>query len=227
MASGRAADVYECGDHAVLRRYRSDHDTGREARIMQWLSGAGFPVPLIHEVDGRDLLMERIDGVTMLDDLDEHPWKMIAHARDLANLQRRLNDLAAPDWMDARAGVPDGRDVVHLDLHPMNVILGPEGPVVIDWTNAGRGNGGFDAALSFVVMGSFEVEGMLDRAGLRTFVTAFELARGRALVRPWIADACRHRLRDPNVTAGERRHLETRLASAGQSGDNRPVAGRS
>lgn len=40
----------------------------------------------------------------------------------------------------------EGDKVVHLDLHPLNVIIGPKGPVVIDWTGASRFLARFDRA---------------------------------------------------------------------------------
>jgi aminoglycoside phosphotransferase (APT) family kinase protein len=50
--------------------------------------------------------------------------------------------------------MPDGGDaLVHLDLHPLNVIMHPErGPVVIDWANASRGDGLFDVGVTYVLL---------------------------------------------------------------------------
>ncbi len=46
----------------------------------------------------------------------------------------------------------DGPSILHLDLHPANVMLTRCGPVVIDWANAARGEGEFDVALTAVVL---------------------------------------------------------------------------
>ena len=48
---------------------------------------------------------------------------------------------------------------------PSNVILAPDGPVIIDWTNAARGDADFDSAYSDVLMSTFEVSGWRDRLG--------------------------------------------------------------
>src|SRR5207249_1316855 len=48
-------------------------------------------------------------------------------------LHEQLHRIAAPEGLGS-AG--HGERLIHLDLHPENVILSPEGPVVIDWTNA-------------------------------------------------------------------------------------------
>ena len=86
--------------------------------------------------------MERIDGTTMLDDFEARPWKLFSHVRLLARLQRDVNALVAPNWMvtPSTAAPTKRRDdsVLHLDLHPMNVMLTDEGPVIIGLDQCGR-----------------------------------------------------------------------------------------
>jgi len=206
IASGRAADVFDLGDGTVLRRYRSDHDVAPEGRLMQWLASAGVPVPTVHRAEGRDLVMDRVTGPTMLDDLQRRPWRLSHHTKTLAEVQRSINAVTAPDWTASTGAA--GNVIVHGDLHPMNVMLGPDGPVVIDFTNAGRGTAAFDAAISYVLMSTFETTGAVDRVGQQLLVRAFHLARGRSLVDEGLAGACDYRLADPNVTDGERRRVE-------------------
>jgi aminoglycoside phosphotransferase (APT) family kinase protein len=212
IAAGRAADVFDLGDGTVLRRYRSEHDSEPEGRLMGWLAAAGVPVPLVHRAAGRDLVMDHVGGPSMLDDLQRRPWRLRRHARTLAALQRAINDVEAPDWLSAGAAVPDGSGIVHGDLHPMNVILGPDGPVVIDFTNATRGPATFDAAISYVLMSTFETSGAIDRLGQRLLVAAFRRSRGRKVVDAGLAAACRFRLADVNVTIGERERVGRLLA---------------
>jgi len=94
--------------------------------------------------------------------------------------------------------------LLHLDLHPMNVLLSPDGPVVIDWTNAARGPAALDAGYSYVLMATFEAGRTVERGGRRLFADAFAARRGRATVRALLDDACELRLRDPATTAAER-----------------------
>lgn len=216
LASGRAADVYDVGDGTVLRRYRAKpaatFDVAYEARLMTWASDHGIRVPRTHRAEAADLVMDRVDGPTMLEDLERRPWRLAHHSRVLADLHRQLEATPAPPWV--RPGpntVPTGASLVHLDLHPMNVILSAEGPVVIDWTNAGAGPSGFDAALTYVLMASFDVAGLRDRVGRRGLVEAFALARGRSLVAAHLTDACRHRLTDDSLTTGEQAAVESML----------------
>src|SRR2546423_14293294 len=77
LASGLDADVYDLGDGRVLRRYRNDSRTPggtakaseQEVRIMQAVRTAGYPVPAVYDVNGVDMVMDRVDGPTMLKDL--------------------------------------------------------------------------------------------------------------------------------------------------------------
>ena len=180
---------------------------------MTWVREHGIPAPVVHGARGRDLVMERVSGPTLLEDLEQRPWKLFGHAKLLASLQRELNALDAPDWFPERPGVPAGSKVLHFDLHPMNVMLGENGPVIIDWTNFGRGPASFDAAITVVLMSTFAVEGLRDRLAQRLLVRAFSRSRGRSLVQESLADACRYRLQDRNITDTERERVARMLRS--------------
>jgi aminoglycoside phosphotransferase (APT) family kinase protein len=69
----------------------------------------------------------------------------------LADLQDQLHDIPAPDWLP---DVADGGDrVIHMDFHPMNVMMSKmRGPVVIDWPNARRGDPLSDVATTYVLL---------------------------------------------------------------------------
>ena len=206
IASGRAADVYDLGDGTVLRRYRTVHpDLELEALIMRYVAERGYPVPMVHSVDGTDLIMDRIKGETMLERLSAAPWKVIWYARVLARLQRRLARIEAPAWMLAdTADSSRAQSVLHLDMHPMNVIMSPDGPIVIDWTNAAGGPAGFDGAITYVEVATYATESTVERIGQRVFADAFRHFRGRAAVNVYIGPACDHRLADSGTLPDER-----------------------
>jgi hypothetical protein len=214
LASGRAADVYDVGDGRVLRRYRRpDDNIAYETRVMRFVAEHGVRVPAVFDLGpdhlpDRDILMERIEGITMLDDFEARPWKLFSHVRLLARVQREINALVAPDWMvTPTTAAPSKRQddsVLHLDLHPMNVMLTSAGPVVIDWTNAAGGPAGFDAALTYVAMATFEAEGFAQQMGARLGVEVFKRARGVGEIDAFTVAACDHRLADANLTPGER-----------------------
>jgi aminoglycoside phosphotransferase (APT) family kinase protein len=141
LATGRDSDIFDYGPGLVLRRSREGHSMADEARTMAFMREQGYPVPAVEEVsdDGLDLVMERIEGVTMVQALGRAPWTVRRQGATLADLHRRLHQIEAPPFLPP-APVGTGTKVLHLDLHPLNVMLGPKGPVVIDWPNARRGD---------------------------------------------------------------------------------------
>jgi aminoglycoside phosphotransferase (APT) family kinase protein len=158
LAAGRDSDIFEYGPGRVLRRSREGHSMVREARVMEYVRAQGFPVPAVEEVsaDGLDMVMERIDGTDMVSVIAKRPWEIRRQGRLLADLHLRLHQLTAPEWLpDAPMG--HGDRLLHLDLHPLNVMLGPRGPVVIDWANACRGDPDADIAVAWVLMATGEV----------------------------------------------------------------------
>jgi tRNA A-37 threonylcarbamoyl transferase component Bud32 len=113
----------------------------KEAKVMGYVAQRAYPVPRVEEInsDGSELVIERTDGATMLEVFSRQPWTLRRHAAVLAALHDRLHDIAAPQWLDPF--LAGGDRLVHLDLHPLNVILSPKGPVLVDWSNAARGAG--------------------------------------------------------------------------------------
>ncbi len=105
--------------------------------------------------------------------------------------------------------------MLHLDLHPANVILSPMGPVVIDWTNASRGPAGYDAAMTFVVLSTSDVERWDQRIGRVVFVRVFANRRG-LIIDEYLDAAGLARLDDRNVSAGERSAIRSLLQRRGR-----------
>jgi serine/threonine protein kinase len=152
LASGRDGDIFDYGPGLVLRRTRDGRSLENEARVMSFAAERSYPVPAVQEVrgGGTELVMERIDGPMMMDIMVKQPWTMAHYASMLADLHDSLHEIPAPGWLPQ---LPDGGDrLVHLDLHPMNVMLSARGPVVIDWTNASRGQALTDTSLTYVLL---------------------------------------------------------------------------
>jgi Ser/Thr protein kinase RdoA (MazF antagonist) len=180
LATGSTADVYDLGDGTVLRRYRNDTGTCTEAAVMAWAARHGVPVPNVHEATGPDLVMDLIEGPTMAHDLWRRPWMVAAHARTLVRLQQTITATPAPAWLAPAEWSPGGNSLLHLDLHPRNVVLGPSGPVVIDWTSARSGVPAFDAARTWVLIARFEARGARMRIARRGLLAEF--ARGDSAI---------------------------------------------
>jgi aminoglycoside phosphotransferase (APT) family kinase protein len=210
IGAGRAADVYALGDDRVLRRYHTGQDTQAEAEVMTYLAQVGFPVPKVYDADGTDLVMQRLDGVDMLAAIQQRPWKAGYYGRLLAKLHDQLHAVKAPPSL--RSSFAPGDRVMHLDLHPANVMLTSSGPVVIDWTNACAGIPGADVATAYLIMVTSEVDDL--KPGLKI---AAKLLRGTLVrqfrsavsvdLRPHLALAARARMQDRNVRPAEAEQL--------------------
>jgi tRNA A-37 threonylcarbamoyl transferase component Bud32 len=48
--------------------------------------------------------------------------------------------------------LPEGEHLCHLDYHPENIVVSIDGPLVIDWANAGKGNYLADVAMTSVLL---------------------------------------------------------------------------
>ena len=186
-----------------------------EARTMEYLRAHGYPVPAVEEIsdDGTDLVMGRIDGPSMVDYMSRRPWTIRHQGKVLATLHRRLHAIAPPDFLPAAPGGV-GDSFLHMDLHPLNVMISAKGPVVIDWPNAARGDPLVDLGLAWVLMAAGEIPS--------NPLIAMILGRGRAaLISGFLADVeadldlLKHKLRevvgfkvgDPNMSPSEQRAM--------------------
>lgn len=205
IGRGRTAAVYELENGLVLRRTNDPgYNAQGEAHAMRLAASAGVPVPRVHEVAGRDLIMDRVDGPTMLEDLVAHPEHLDRHAATLADLHRRLDAVAIDDLVADVAGRPRSEGatpvgLIHGDLHPANVLLTDTGPVLIDWTNHRIGPRGVDVAITWIVLECFGHE-VLAAAGV-------SLATRAALVRRFLTE-----IEHDGVVVGLRAAIALRLA---------------
>jgi aminoglycoside phosphotransferase (APT) family kinase protein len=213
LASGRDADIFEYGPGLVLRRSRQGRSVADEARIMEYVRGHGYPVPAIEEVsdDGTELAMERVEGPSMGDYLRRRPWTLRRQGAALADLHRRLHEIPAPEFLSP-APVGLGERLVHLDLHPLNVLIGPTGPVVIDWSNAARGDPDVDVGLAWVLMAAGEVDvgrvlgaviGRLRAVLVQGFLAPFDLDPVKDKLRETVA----WKVGDPHMSPKEQQAM--------------------
>jgi aminoglycoside phosphotransferase (APT) family kinase protein len=221
LASGRDADIFEYGPHLVLRRSRDRRSMVSEARVMEYLHAQGFPVPAVEEIseDGADLVMERIRGLSMVDAIGRAPWTVRRQARVLAQLHHDLHEVAPPDFLPPSPVGPGDR-LLHLDLHPLNVIVGPTGPVVIDWTNACIGDPGVDVALAWVLMsaGAIPDTGVKARVlgwGRSLMVNGFVSQFDRKEVARRLRPVVEWKVHDPNMSEHEIRGMWALVERAG------------
>jgi aminoglycoside phosphotransferase (APT) family kinase protein len=180
-----------------------------EARTMSFMRDQGYPVPAVEELsdDGFDLVLERIEGVTMVEALGKAPWTVRRQATTLADLHHRLHAIEAPDFLPA-APVGTGTQVLHLDLHPLNVMIGPKGAFVIDWPNAHRGDPDVDVALAWVLMAAGQIPGGGPKARLLAFgrsllVNGFLSHFDRQAVAAYLRRVVEHKVQDAHMSEAE------------------------
>jgi aminoglycoside phosphotransferase (APT) family kinase protein len=212
---GRTAEVHAWSAGRVLKLFHPGVPAARvehERRITAAAHAAGHPAPAVFERVERagrhGFVMERVEGPSLLADLQRRPWRAVAVGRQLAEVQaalhsrpvpglpslseklgRRIAAAALPEPLRARAEaalarLPAGEALCHGDLHPDNVVLTPGGPVVIDWSEATRGHPLADVARTSLMLriGSppHGAFGVLLNAGRRVLDGAY-LARILAL----------------------------------------------
>jgi Ser/Thr protein kinase RdoA (MazF antagonist) len=164
IAQGRTAEIYLWGDGHVLKLYRDwcpPDWVEYEARVARAIYQAGIPSPepleIVEVNSRRGLVYEHVEGISMLQDMNARPWRLIEHARSLADLQvqihkksirglpsykdrlrfdisrsAHLNPVLREKALAALDILPDGENVCHGDFHPGNVLLTEAGPIVID-----------------------------------------------------------------------------------------------
>ena len=176
-------------------------------------------MPEIHDVraGGTEIVMERIDGPMMMDAMLREPWQM---GRVRARARRSARPAARDPRARVAAAIDDGDRLVHLDLHPLNVMITASGPVVIDWTNAARGDALTDVAVTFMLLTCPRIPGSrivnvaatpMRAVSRRAFAARY---RGRALDEQLVFAARDEGARREHVGRRSRRVRTTRRTSA-------------
>ena len=153
-----------------------------EAQYAHAARGAGAPAPRllgVEEIEGRAAsVWERVGGTSMWQLVVDRPDHSASLGQLLADVQHALFELVPPvtlprqrdrlvskirraaatvdpslggalAFLPAPVGSPR---LCHGDLHPSNVLLASDGPVVVDWFDASRGDPIADVARSSVTL---------------------------------------------------------------------------
>ena len=185
LAQGGQAEIYELDKYKVIRVLRSTEDEDNlksEMAIMKLLKEKGKAVPKVYEylkIDGRpSLIMERLNGETMLDEMKRKPFELLKQAKKLAKLHIEvtdsaegleiisINDRAAylipkAEMLDKELKkfvleilnqLPRGNDICHGDFHPGNIIIANGQYYVIDWSGVTSGEKLSDIAHTYLLL---------------------------------------------------------------------------
>jgi serine/threonine protein kinase len=222
IAEGRDSEIYDHGPGKVMRIARDGRSLVEEAEVMTYVRAEGYPAPEVHDAGEGYLVMDRIDGPTLLD--HAIPFRIGRDAKLLAQLHEQLHRIAPPPWLTRVAPVPGDR-LVHRDLHPLNVLIAKDGPVVIDWSNASRGDPAFDVADTWVLFACGDtpplnpIEARLAPIARKLFVRSFLAGLDREAARRAIPAAVEHRLTDRNMSEAEGHRMRALAAWATSASD--------
>lgn len=140
-------------------------------------SKTGLPMAHVGELietnGRRGIIMEQIKGDALIDHLATKPGQLEGHAQIMARLHAAIHSHKGTglrrqrDFLEGRIkeaqrvspavksialqlldSLPDGDCLCHGDFHPANIILGENGPAIIDWMDARQGNPAADVAQS-------------------------------------------------------------------------------
>jgi aminoglycoside phosphotransferase (APT) family kinase protein len=153
-----------------------------EAKYVEAARAVGAPAPSllgIERIGGRPAsVWERVDGPSLWQQVVDRPDRSADVGRRLAEVQLALFELVPPvtlpdqrdrliskirwsaanmdsslglalELLPPRVGTPR---LCHGDLHPSNVIVSREGPVLVDWFDASRGDRVADVARSLLTL---------------------------------------------------------------------------
>ena len=155
------------------------------AEVARAIAAEGVRTPVVHDVvthgDRHGIVMDRIAGRTMFDELLARPDDVEAMGRALAELHLTIHARSVdgiPDHhphlasaienapflpagdrtaaLERLAGLPPEHLLHHGDLHPANVMITPEGEgVAFDWDGTKRGAPAADVARAFLLLSAW------------------------------------------------------------------------
>jgi len=184
LGEGRTAKVYRWHEGTVLKLFRSsiprsEIEAEAGATMIAHALGVGAPnVGEIVAIDGSfGLVLERVNGRSMLEQLIRRPADAEGLAMQLADLHARIHSCDAPLQMPSqmdllltkvdradiapnirfriRHALADcglGHSLCHGDFHPANIMLNGAQHSIIDWNDACRGIPALDVARTTVVL---------------------------------------------------------------------------
>jgi len=184
VARGNTSDVHAWGRDAVVKILRPgipDDWAAREAKTTELVHAAGLPAPSVLDLtmvnDRPGIVLERINGDSMWDQMVSNAEEIPRLAALLAQLQAEINATPAPSGipelvrrLEVRIGSapllsppertaalaalrsrPAAGALCHFDVHPNNVLMGSR-PTVIDWFDAATGSPAADIVRSSALM---------------------------------------------------------------------------
>ena len=161
----------------------------QEADVAVQLVQAGLPVPACHgmvELDKRQgIVFQRLQGPTLLALISKQPLKLPEYARLMAALHQKIHQVSVPQFHSLKKqlessiqrveqlpddlrvyclkvldALPEGEQLIHFDFHPDQIMMTKDGPYIIDWGSACKGDPLADVARTSLLLSSAQVQHM-------------------------------------------------------------------
>ena len=185
LARGGQAEIYAFTEGKVLRVPNRPQDFDRiryEYRVYALLAETTAFVPTVYELLEIEavpiIVMERLDGQSMMNQVKTRPWVARRKAVELARLHHNLLNVRGSTalnstTMDARHCIlssqiladaakekvlsildelPQGETLCHGDFHPGNIIHQDDRDYIIDWSGASVGDYHSDIAHTYFLL---------------------------------------------------------------------------
>lgn len=163
---------------SALRVFRAEQAAvaQRELEALEVAAAAHIPVPALRAAgtwrDRPALLLEWSPGQPLFQALQQQPWRVVALGRAFGRTQAQIHQIPQrqhwrhlqANWIDwAGQNDPPLRaalerrsgptTLLHLDYHPLNVLMGRAGvTAVLDWANCRIGDPRADVARTFTIL---------------------------------------------------------------------------
>ena len=185
IGQGRTANVYQYGEGKVIKVFHQEFMqlAYEEYHTAHNIASVGIPAPDVYDfvdIDNKKgIIYEYVQGINMLHLMRKNPFKMVKYAKQLADLQAKINSKTAPTLTNIKESIsatirnvqsikqtdreiiidylntlPDGERLCHYDFHPGNILIYGSNAVVIDWMTAGVGNPCADVCRTVVILKS-------------------------------------------------------------------------
>ncbi|QVK17009.1 phosphotransferase [Mycoplasmatota bacterium] len=184
IGKGRTAEVYTHDDDKILKLFFDWVPTDNityEAEIGKEINEAGISSPCVYEIIDKNkrkgIIYDRIDGKTILEILENKPWKAAFYGRKMARIHHKihqhvlnglpfqtekftkeinrntqLSDDKKQKVLDYLKTLPNNLSVCHGDFHPDNIMVQNGDFITIDWSNAYLGNKLSDVVRTYLLI---------------------------------------------------------------------------
>lgn len=183
IALGRRSRIFQVGGHQVVKIYQPSFPCEEvvaefeKTRIVARCTGIAVPQPveLLSDENLTGIVFERVDGISMMDEVMRKPWRIFS-LRKLAPIQKEIHQVSVAGIVTQeeffipgiersdRLAVHEKKIVksafmrlathspklCHGDFHMDNVLVDKGRFIVIDWMDAFSGNPLLDVALTAV-----------------------------------------------------------------------------